>query len=150
MPFCVLTSAQQNRDTCVCGGRRAEHSADTLQMALPQFPIFQGIPAVQNPISVPGPSRLIVDSAPITHTFSPQQLGTTTNERQSISISRAVVRNQGGIPSPASTPARRAQGRHSSHGQGATRSPRSKPPMKLTVLFIPLYVSNIALQGNPA
>src|ERR1700679_3434097 len=97
--------AQRAPDICVCGGIKQEHDGCS------QPRIFTHPPSIQGPLSmsslapVPGSSHPVVDSAPITHIFSPdRQLHGTPNERRNTSATRATARNRGGIPSPVSHP----------------------------------------------
>lgn len=134
--------AQRAPDICVCGGIKQEHDGCS------QPRIFTHPPSIQGPLSmsslapVPGSSHPVVDSAPITHIFSPdRQLHGTPNERRNTSATRATARNRGGIPSPVSHPPRRA-----TQSSNASR-PRPKPPSKLTILLLPFHVSCNAGSG---
>ena len=136
----LADDSQNNAGFCVCGGAQADHGT----AGLPKVPSTpQSAPTVISLSPVPGPSRPVVDSGPITHAFSlPQLSGATTNQRRMVSVGRATARNRGGIPSPASTPTRPPA--HS----GSVKS-RSQPmPSKLSILFLPLYVSDAAAAAD--
>ena len=65
--------------------------------------------------------------------------GATSSQWRIVSADRATARNRGGIPSPASTPTRPPV-RPSTVKSHA----RAAPLSKLSVLFLPLYVSEVA------
>ncbi|KAF9779577.1 hypothetical protein BJ322DRAFT_1214197 [Thelephora terrestris] len=126
---------QQNPNTCVCGGLQDAHRPDGP-------PHMSSIPSMITSLApIPGPSRPAVSASPITHVFSlPQQPGVAANEQRMISANRAATRNRGGIPSPASTPTRHMLGR-----PPVLARPRAKAPLRLSILFLPLYMKELQM-----
>jgi hypothetical protein len=83
---------------------------------------------------------MVVDSSPITNVFTPSQPPpATVNEQRMVSAGRATARNRGGIPSPASTPSRRA-----SRPASVLSRPQPESAHKMTVLLLPIYVGHTA------
>ena len=136
----LADDSQNNAGFCVCGGAQADHGT----AGLPNISSTpQSISTVISLSPVPGPSQPVVDLSPITHTFSlPQLSGMTTNQQQMVSVSRATAHNRGGIPSPASTPT------HPPTRSGPVKSRAQPTPSKLSILFLPLYVSDAAAAAD--
>lgn len=133
----VADSTKPSGTICACGGTGADHRLGDMADARPPPPPLQSTLASTSLHPIPGPSRPIVDSSPITRSFAPpQQSGNTSNERRVNSANRATIRNAGGIPSPVSTPTRRT-------GRGSSNPMQRKASQRLTVLLLPLYASNL-------
>ena len=136
----LADDSQNNASFSVCGGAQADHGT----AGLPNVSSTpQSVSTVILLSPVPGPSWPVVDSSPITHAFSlPQLLGATSNQRRMVSVSRATARNRGGIPSLASTPTRPPT------RSGPVKSRAQPTPSKLSILFLPLYVSDAAAAAD--
>ena len=149
--FVLLRVLQQKSGICVCSATQAEHGAGGLPHGLPDFAATQNTAVTSFLPPIPGPSRPVADTSPITHVFPPHQsLGGTVNERRVNSAARATIRNRGGIPSPASPPKRPVHVPYRSNGRTAQPHLRQNPPLKLTVLFLPLYVSTVTISCSVA
>jgi hypothetical protein len=138
-----LSVPQRNPGKCICTGTRADHSVSDGLLRAPSQTSRTWETSSHPPI--PGPSRPLVNSTPITNIFSPTRpLGQTVNERREVSTLRATTRNRGGIPGIPPSPsfsARAVRG-----GQARTNSLiRQQETSKLTIFFLPFHVRRPAL-----
>ena len=138
-----LKALKRNPETCACGGAQTDHGRETAPPILSQLPPTQAKPWTPTLAPVLGPTRLVVDSSPITHPFPPdQQLSATAGKRQTISIGRSTTRNSGGIPSPALPTAHRQ-----TRPTTALSHQLLKPLPGLMVIFLPICISPAAASG---
>ena len=134
---------QRRPGVCVCTAGRADHQGENTVGRQLQLPLT--VPVVEpHLLQSPGPGRLRVDPGPITHSFqAPQPSRGNVNDRRAASTSRAVIRNRGGIPTPARPQAQRTQ-----QVQGRNTQARQLESLKLMFLCLPFHVSVAPASGS--